>query len=77
MHPLINNLTELPDDQLEKKIFELNNRISLARRSGSSILSQLYLCLEDYQAEFSRRQEVKMNEIMKNNKSLGDVINIS
>jgi hypothetical protein len=64
MHPLLGNLQNLSDDDLQKKLSELNNRYMQAFRSGSSqLIPQLQMLIEDYRAELARRNAVKMQEL--------------
>jgi hypothetical protein len=64
MHPLLSNLQNLNDDDLQKKLSELNNRYMQAFRSGSSqLIPQLQMLIEDYRAEVARRNAVKMQEL--------------
>jgi hypothetical protein len=64
MHPLINNLTILSDDDLHKKLSELNKRVVQAYRIGpAQIVPQLQMLIEDYNAEVSRRNALKMKEM--------------
>jgi len=64
MHPLLGNLQSLNDDDLQKKLSELNNRYMQAFRSGSSqMIPQLQMLIEDYRAEVARRNAIKMQEL--------------
>jgi hypothetical protein len=64
MHPLINNLTNLSDDELHKKLSELNKRFVQAYRIGpAQIIPQLQMLIEDYNSEVGRRNAVKMKEM--------------
>jgi stress response protein YsnF len=64
MHPLLNNLRDLSDDDLHRKISELGNRYSQAYRMGPfQVLPQLQMLMDDYQAELSRRNAQKMKEL--------------
>jgi uncharacterized membrane protein (DUF106 family) len=64
MHPLLGSLRELSDDDLQKKLSELNNRFMQAYRAGSSqMIPQLQMLIEDYRAEVARRNAAKMQEL--------------
>jgi hypothetical protein len=64
MHPLLGSLRELSDDDLQKKLSELNNRFMQAYRSGASqMIPQLQMLIEDYRAEINRRNAEKMQEM--------------
>ncbi len=78
-HPLVGNLSSLTDDELTKKISELNNRLSTVYRLGySEALYQLQMILEDYMNEHHRRQQKMMEEMLeKTNGKYGDIIDIN
>jgi len=64
MHPLLGSLSNLSDDELYKKLSELNNRFAQAYRSGPyQVIPQLQLLIEDYNTEISRRNAKKMQEL--------------
>lgn len=64
MHPLAPNLRDLSDDDLHKKLSELNKRFTQAYRIGPfQIIPQLQMLIEDYNAEVSRRNAEKMKEM--------------
>jgi hypothetical protein len=64
MHPLGNNLTTLSDDELTKKLGELNKRMTQAYRSGPyQIIPQLQMLIQDHQEEVSRRNAKLMQEM--------------
>ena len=78
-HPLLGNMSELKDLDLENKINELGKKYSVAARSGSSSLcSQILLVLEDYKAEYQRRLLERSKISIKNqDKDLNDLINVN
>ena len=64
MHPLLGNLQNLSDDELQKKISDLNTRFMQAYRSGTThIIPQIQMIIEDYRAELSRRNALKLKEM--------------
>ena len=64
MHPLINDLSKLTDDELHNKLSELNKRFVQAYRIGPfQIIPQLQMLIEDYNAEVGRRNAKKMQEM--------------
>lgn len=64
MHPLAPDLRNLTDDDLHKKLAELNKRFMQAYRSGpTQIIPQLQMLIEDYNSEVSRRNAQKMQEM--------------
>lgn len=79
MHPLAPDLSQLTDDDLQKKMNDLTRRFMQATKFGpSSIISQIGMLLEDYQTEIRRRQEKLMEEMLKSSdKRFNDIIDIS
>ena len=64
MHPLSPNLNNLSDDDLHKKLAELNKRFTQAYRIGPfQIIPQLQMLIEDYNSEVARRNAQKMQEL--------------
>ena len=64
MHPLLNDLSKLSDDELHKKVAELNKRFSQAYRMGPyQVILQLQMLIEDYNNEVSKRNAKKMQEM--------------
>ena len=78
-HPLLPNLTELKDVDVESKITELSKKYSIAARFGDgNLCSQIALALEEYKTELQRRYLAKSTIAMKNqDKDLDDLINVS
>jgi hypothetical protein len=85
MHPLGNNLSNLTDDELTKKIAELNKRYVQAYRIGpQQIIPQLQMLLQDHQEEMNRRNAklladmaAKYDKDKNNGKGLKGIIDIS
>lgn len=64
MHPLLNNISNLNDDELHKKLAELNKRFMHVYRFGpGEVLPQLQMLIDDYNAEISKRNANKMKEM--------------
>jgi hypothetical protein len=71
-------LTGLSDAELQKKYSELQKRMGQAWRFGpQSIIPQLQMIMEDYQAEISLRMQKQMAELDKNSKNPKGIIDIS
>lgn len=78
MHPLAPDLTKLTDDELQKKRSELQNRVSFAYKMGNaSLVNQLQMLLYDYDIEIQTRNQKILDNLQKNNKNFGNIINIS
>lgn len=55
-HPLIGNLDQLTTDELTSKINELNNKLSIATRSGNgNLCNQLRMAIESYQSKYQAK----------------------
>lgn len=64
MHPLANDLTQLSDEDLNKKLGELNKRFVQAYRIGPhQIIPQLQMLIQDYQSELARRNAKLMQDM--------------
>lgn len=82
MHPLTPDLSKLSDEEVNKKYEELNKRLSQAFRFGPhSIISQIQMLQQDYQAEIGRRQALLIQQMeeraAKNGKGFKGIIDIS
>jgi hypothetical protein len=76
-HPLAPDVSGLTDDELFNKINEINNKISIAWRSGSgSVVPQMQMILSHYQEEAQRRHSKKLEEMEKNSKGFKNIIDI-
>lgn len=76
MHPLINNLAELKDNELEVKITELTRKYFMVQ--NVHVQQQIIMTLESYKSELSARQLAQWNNMMETrNKDLDKLINIS
>ena len=73
MHPFSPDFSTMNDDELNKKVAELTQRLTQSYRFGNyEIVGQIHMLLEDYQAEVSRRHQKVIEEIQsKNNKFEG------
>jgi hypothetical protein len=78
-HPLLPNIAEIKDLDLENKITELGRKYTFAARSGNgSLCSQILLVLEEYKAEQQRRLMERSKVSIKNqDKDLDDLINVN
>jgi hypothetical protein len=55
-HPLIGNLDSLTTDELSSKVNDLNNKLSIATRSGNGHLcNQLRMALESYRNKYQEK----------------------
>ena len=77
-NPLLEDLTQLKDVDLESRMSDLNKKYNIAMRSGNSALGiQVAVVLEAIKQELARRQVEATKKLMqKQNKDLDDLINI-
>ena len=76
-HPLAPRLTDLTDEELNKKISELTNKIGMAYRMGSGhVAQQMQLLMLNYQEEQSLRNRKRLEELDKVSKNFKNIIDI-
>ena len=78
MHPFINNLSEMSDNELEEKIFLLNRRFF--QTSNPELKNQITLALDTYKEEVNVRRAIaaqKQKDQQDGEKGLDNLINIS
>jgi hypothetical protein len=79
-NPLLPDLKEIKDQDIENKIAELSKKYSIAARSGNgSLCQQISITLEQYKDEMRRRLLEKSTKITVNNQDqdLDNLININ
>ena len=60
-HPFEGDLSQLKDNEVEEKLFELNRKYFVAYRLGKpELLTQLATFVTIYKDELSRRHQLKM-----------------
>jgi hypothetical protein len=64
-HPLAGNLRDLADQVLDDRIKDLAKKINFAYRSSPTVVPQMQMMMEDLQLERRRRDQEKMEKIMK------------
>jgi hypothetical protein len=75
MHPLTEDLSKINDQELFKKISDLTNYLTQSYRLGNySVVGQIHMLLDDYNAEANRRHQKTLEETNKKNESLKDLI---
>jgi hypothetical protein len=62
-HPLINDISDLNEQQLMDKITELNSKLSIAMRMGnSSLINQVQMALSTYRNKLSEKHAAERNK---------------
>jgi hypothetical protein len=75
MHPFSGNLSELKDNEVEEKLYELNRKYFAAARLGKpELLTQLATFVTIYKEEMSRRHHLRNNQ--QTNGDLDQLINV-
>jgi hypothetical protein len=73
-HPLVGDLTEFKDQEIENKLIELNKKIYVAARLGSQdLLTQLSTVIIIYREELGKRHALKLKNA---DGDLGQLINV-
>lgn len=76
MHPLVDNLSHLKDNEVEQKVNELTRKYFSA--ANPDIRHQIIMILETYKEEQARRQREAYEKMMQSrDKGLDKLININ
>lgn len=77
MHPLSPDLSSMSDDELHKKLSDLQTRAVTAYQTGNGdLVQQVNLLINDYQMEIEARNQRMMDKLQQKNKNFGNIINI-
>ena len=76
MHPLVNDLSSLKDNELESKILDLSKKYWVTR--NSDVQYQIRLILDQYNEELrSRRHKLLQQQMENRNQELDKLIKIN
>lgn len=76
MHPLINNLSEMKDAEIESKITELGKKYFMTQ--NFELRNQISMILETYKIEMAERRKNEWQKMQENReKGLDKLININ
>ena len=78
MHPFINNLSELSDNQIEENIFLLQRRFF--QTANSDLQRQIQLALDTYKDEIQSRRAIaaqRQKDASDGENGLDNLINVS
>jgi len=74
-NPLVDDLSDLKDNEIEEKVIELNKKYYVAARLGNpALLTQLSTFITIYKQELSVRYAKRSRE--QNDDDLGQLINV-
>ena len=74
-HPFEGDLTQLKDNEVEEKLFELNKKYYQAYRLGNpDLLTQVATFVNIYKDELNRRNQLKLKQQLDGD--LGQLINV-
>ena len=74
-HPLVNNLQEKTDDELQGQLHSLTNKYYMSY--NPSVKYQIQMIIDDLQIELSRRVALRQTEQSDELKELDGLININ
>jgi len=77
-HPLINNIDDLSVEDLQKRISDLNKKLSFAVRSGNAHLAgQIRMALEAFDNKYRQRLQETYDKQSRSGPDFSDRIDIS
>jgi hypothetical protein len=78
-NPLVTNLKQLKDSEIEDKIIDLGRKYAIASRSmGTGVPQQIAVVLEMYRNELTLRQKAAIDDLnKKTNKGLDGLIKVN
>jgi hypothetical protein len=74
MHPLSGNLSEIKDQELENKVFDLTKKYFMT--SNVELRQQMSMLIDSYKSELEQRRRAALAKIM-NNKDLDKLVKVS
>lgn len=76
MHPLIGDISQIKDAELDQKISDLTKKYFMTHNPG--VQAQISAVLQAYKEEQQRRQQVAWEKMMNNrDKNLDKLINVN
>ena len=77
MHPLVSDLSDLSNEELQKKYDDLIKKYNQAFRFGpTSVIPQMQMILENYQAELNNRHRKTLEDMEKKGDKFKGIIDI-
>jgi hypothetical protein len=74
MHPLVGDLSNIKDSELEQKIFDLTKKYFMT--SNFEVQSQMSMVLDSYKTELSKRRQAALEKML-SDKNLDKLIRVS
>lgn len=76
-NPLLSNVEELKDSELEHRILDLGKKYHMAAKFGQgAVCDQISVILQHYKLEQERRRQLSLKSTSDSSKNLDDLINI-
>lgn len=76
MHPLINDLSSLKDNEIENRISELSKKYFSTY--NPDLKNQIAMVIDTYREEMSKRKQLEYEKMMQtHNKDLDKLINVN
>jgi hypothetical protein len=76
MHPLLDNLSNLKDAELEQKIFDLSKKYFMT--SNTEVRGQMIMVLDGLKEEMNKRRQSQLATLMSNrDKTLDKLIKVN
>jgi|FreactTroBogLake_1042271.scaffolds.fasta_scaffold153997_1 hypothetical protein len=76
MHPLLDNLSNLKDAELEQKIFDLSKKYFMT--SNTEVKGQMVMVLDGLKEEMNKRRQAQLASLMANrDKTLDKLIKVN
>jgi hypothetical protein len=74
MHPLAGNLSEIKDQELETKVFDLTKKYFMT--ANPEVRHQMSMLLDSYNEELRKRRNASLSKIMAN-KDLDKLVKVN
>ncbi len=77
-HPLITNIENLTNQELQDRVTDLTRKMTIAHRMGNAqLVVQIQMALETFQTKLRERQQAEYERQLGKGKDFGDRIDVS
>ena len=77
-HPLIHNVSDLSNQELQERVTDLTRKLTIAHRMGNAqLIGQIQMALETFQNKLKERQRDEYERQIGKGKDFGDRIDVS